>query len=65
MTKRLSRLKLVFWLLVRIFVGIMTHFLTVIILDLAKVLSFLVLLILLFDFGSIDANGGGSLILKT
>lgn len=56
------RLKLVFRLLVKVFIGIITYFLTVITLDLAKILLFFGLLVLFFYFGSIDSNSGDSII---
>lgn len=49
-------MKLVFELLVKIFIDIMTYFLKIIILNLAKVLLLFGLLILFFGFDSIDTS---------
>lgn len=51
--------KLVFSLLVQILICIVTYFLTVLLLDLVKILLFLELLILFFDFNSINTSGEG------
>lgn len=59
------RLKLVFGLLVRTFIGILNSFLTGIAFDLAKILLFFRLLILFFHFNSIDANGKSYAIFST
>lgn len=54
--KILPKLKLVISFLITIFTGIVTLFLIVIVLDLAKILFSLKLLVLYFDFSSINAS---------
>lgn len=65
LTRKLSRPKIVFWLLVKTFSSIVTYLLIVIAFDLAKVLVFFGFLILFFNFSSIDINSKSFIIFAT